>query len=59
MGSVDFAHQIAGLYNLGRKSLKWWKKVFYRCFMFSIVNPWVVYEQLQRHPNKPFLDFFL
>ena len=25
--------------------------------MFSIVNSWVVYKQLQRHPNKPFLDF--
>ena len=25
--------------------------------MFSIVNSWAVYKQLQRHPNKPFLDF--
>ena len=57
MGGVDLADQIAGLYALDRKSLKWWKKIFYRCLMFSIVNSWVVYKQLQRHPNKPFLDF--
>ena len=57
MGDVDLADQIAGLYDLDRKSLKWWKKVFYRCLMFSIVNSWVVYKQLQCHPNKPFLDF--
>ena len=57
MGGFDLADQIAGLYNLDRKSLKWWKKVFHRCLMFSIVNSWAVYKQLQRHPNKPFLDF--
>ena len=56
MGGVDLANQIAGLYDLDRKLLKWWK-VFYRCPMFSIVNSWVVYKQLQCHPNKPFLDF--
>ena len=29
MGGVDLADQISGLYDLDRKSLKWWKKVFY------------------------------
>ena len=57
IGSVDLADQIAGLYDLDRESQKWWKKVFYRCLMFSIVNSWVVCKQLQRPPNKPFLDF--
>ena len=56
MDGIDLADQIAGLYDLDRKLLKWWKKVFYRCLMFSIVNSWVVHKQLQRHPNKPFLD---
>ena len=28
MGDVDLADQIAGLYDLERKSLTWWKKVF-------------------------------
>ena len=52
MGGADLADQIAGFYDLERKSLKWWKKVFYRCLMFSIVNSWFVYKT-----NKPFLDF--
>ena len=58
MDGVDLADQIAGLYDLDRKSLKWWKKVFYRCLMFSIVNSWVVYKQLQRHAKKNIPGFF-
>ena len=57
MGGLDLADQIAGFYDLDRKALKWWRNVFHRCLMFSIVNSWVVYKQLQRHQNKLFLDF--
>lgn len=38
LGGVDIADQMMGLYQLYRKSNKWWKKVFYRFLMMSIVN---------------------
>jgi hypothetical protein len=38
IGGVDLADQMASLYDLDRKSLNWWKKVFYRLLMFSAVN---------------------
>jgi len=57
MGGVDLADQMAGLYDLDRKSLKWWKKVFYRFLLFAVVNSWVVHKELQRKPKMAFLDF--
>ena len=50
MGGVDLADQMAGLYDLDRKSLKWWKKVIFRSLIFSSVKAWVVYKELQRKP---------
>ena len=38
MGGVDRADQMAGLYDLDRRSNKWWKKVLYRMLMVSAVN---------------------
>lgn len=29
MGGVDLADQMSGVYDKGRKSCKWWKKVYY------------------------------
>ena len=43
MGGVDSADQMAGLYDLDRKPLKWWKKVIFQHLMFTSVNAWVVY----------------
>jgi len=38
MGGVDLTDQKTGLYDLDRKSHKWWKKVFFKLFMTSVVN---------------------
>jgi len=57
MGGVDLADQMAGLYDLDCKSLKWWKKVFYLFLLFAVVNSWVVHKELQRKPKMAFLDF--
>jgi hypothetical protein len=59
MGDVDLADQMAGLYDLDRKSLKWWNKVFYRLLMFSAVNSRAIYKELNRQPKKPLLDFLV
>ena len=50
MGGVDLADQMAGLYDLDRKSLKWWKKVIFRSLIFFSVNALVVFRELQRKP---------
>ena len=54
---MDLADQMAGLYDLNRKSLKWEKKVFYRFLFFAAVNSWVAHKELQRKPKMAFLDF--
>jgi hypothetical protein len=59
MGGVDLADQMVGLYDLDRKSLKWRKKVFCRLLMFSAVNSWVIYKELNRQPKKPLLEFLV
>ncbi|XP_055909332.1 piggyBac transposable element-derived protein 4-like [Eupeodes corollae] len=46
LGGVDRADQLAGLYEVDRKSTKWWKKVFYRLLMMSVVNSNIIHSQL-------------
>ena len=58
-GGVDRADQMAGVYELDRKSTKWWKKVLYQMLAFSAVNAWVIYKELHRHYKKPYLDFLV
>ena len=52
MGGVDLADQMAGLYDLDCKS-----QVIFRSLIFSSVNAWMVYKELQRKPRSSFLDF--
>lgn len=59
MGGVDLADQIAGLYDLDRKFLKWWKKVIYRTLMISAINSWVIYKEIKRHPKIHFWTSFV
>ncbi|XP_054746207.1 piggyBac transposable element-derived protein 3-like [Anastrepha obliqua] len=42
VGGVDLGDQMSGLYDINRKSNKWWKKVFYRGMMMAAVNTWVI-----------------
>ena len=43
MGGVDKCDQYLSYYLLRRKTIKWWKKVFFRIFEISVVNAIVVY----------------
>lgn len=56
MGGVDLADQMAGVYELDRKSAKWWKKVFYRLLMVAVVNSWIIHNELHRN-KQPLIDF--
>ena len=56
MGGVDLTDQKVGIYDADRKSEKWWRKVFYRLFMTSVTNSWILFEEL-RGKSKSFLQF--
>ncbi|GFQ95935.1 rho guanine nucleotide exchange factor 10-like protein [Trichonephila clavata] len=58
MGVLDLADQMANVYELDRKSCKWWKKVFFRLSMSAVVISWNVYSEL-KHRKTPLLDFIL
>ena len=45
MGGVDVADQLFVYYSIGRRSLKWWKKVFYRLLEMSVVNAYLLYTE--------------
>jgi len=58
MGGVDLADQMMGVYEMDRKSNKWWKKVFCRLMMMSAVNAWVISNDASQK-KKPFLQFLV
>lgn len=62
MGGVDLSDQLVGLYDIDRKSNKWWKKVFYRLLMTAAVNSWIVFCEIKGRKGKertPFLNFLV
>jgi len=45
MGGVDLADQHLSYYSLTqRRTIKWWKKVFWRLLDISIINSWVIFR---------------
>ena len=49
MGVVDKCDQFLSYCSVDRKSMKWWKKVFFRLFELSIVNAMVLY--FEKYPE--------
>lgn len=45
MGGVDISDQKVKTYEQNRKSSKWWRKVFFKLLMTSIVNAHIVYQE--------------
>ncbi|KAF2356214.1 PiggyBac transposable element-derived protein [Trinorchestia longiramus] len=58
MGGVDLSDEKGKLYDFNRKSIKWWKKVFYRLLLFTVVNAWILYQEVN-HLKIPLLDFMV
>lgn len=56
MGGVDISDQKVGVYDFDRKSKKWWKKVFYKLLLTSVVNAWILHQEIQ-HKKKSLLSF--
>ena len=46
MRGVNHVAQMASLYDLDKKSLKWWKELLYWLLMFAAVNAWIIFHQL-------------
>ncbi|XP_049779187.1 piggyBac transposable element-derived protein 4-like [Schistocerca cancellata] len=58
MGGVDLADQMSTLYDLDRKSDKWWKKVFYKLLLTIVVNAWILQKEIQ-HKTVPLKHFLV
>ena len=42
IGAVDRSHQAVSYYAFKRRTLKWWKKVFFHLFMLGVLNAHIV-----------------
>ena len=49
MGGVDLADQAMCYYSIGRKSMKWWRRVFWRMVDHVITNAYVIYSANNAH----------
>lgn len=49
---VDRGDQLLSYYPFQRKSLKWWKKVFFHLFITAIVNSFLLYRKV-KNDTKP------
>ena len=49
MGRVDLADQKMCYYSIGRKNMKWWRKVVWRLHDHAITNAYVIYKENNSH----------
>ena len=55
MGGVDICDQYMCYYSLGRKSMKWWRRIFWRLHDIAITNAYVIYKYNHRNSLKKML----
>ena len=59
-GGVDKSDQLNSYNNMTRKSLKWWKKVFFHLFVTALSNAYIIYHlTVPRDEQKKACDFRL
>ena len=46
MGGVDKADMLCSIYGVGRKSKKWWHRIFFGLVSLTLCNAYVVYKKL-------------
>ena len=56
MGGVDKADMLCAVYGIGRKSKKWWHRIFFGLIDRTLVNAAIAYNKLERE-NMSSLDF--
>lgn len=52
MGGVDKFDQLKERYSIGRRSVKWWHRIFYFLLDLAIVNSYVLWKLQQPDKNK-------
>lgn len=52
MGGVDKFDQLRECYAVGRRSVKWWHRIFYYSIDFTIVNSYAMWKVQQPEPDK-------
>jgi hypothetical protein len=57
MRGVDRGDQLIGYYNVGRRSVKWWKRVFSYLIETSILNAYVLDKMVVPARNRDTFDF--
>uniref|UniRef100_A0A0L8HTD0 PiggyBac transposable element-derived protein domain-containing protein n=1 Tax=Octopus bimaculoides TaxID=37653 RepID=A0A0L8HTD0_OCTBM len=55
MDEVGRSDQMVILYELDRKSRKWWTKVFFRLLMTAVYNSYVILSEIP-HTKPPFIN---
>ncbi|KAJ4430788.1 hypothetical protein ANN_19379 [Periplaneta americana] len=58
MGGVDLSDQKIVTYDLNSKSQKWWRKVFFKVLMISVVNSWILYQEI-KHKKIQLLEYLI
>lgn len=58
MGGVDKADQYSTIYDVNRKSKKWWKRVFQRLLLIAVSNGWILYKKFQTK-ELSLIDFLI
>ncbi|KAF2366344.1 PiggyBac transposable element-derived protein [Trinorchestia longiramus] len=58
MGGVDSTDRMVTLYELDRKSKKWWIKVFFKLMMTAVYNSYIIQCDVQ-HRKPPFITFLV
>lgn len=58
MGGVDKADQYSTIYEVDRKSQKWWKRVFHRLLMMAVSNSWILFQKLNGK-KSPLIDYLI
>lgn len=58
MAGVDLSDQFAVMYDIDRKSTKWWRRVFQRLLMNAASNSWILYQQSNKS-KMSFIEFLV
>ena len=58
IGGVDHADQMIGLYDLDRKTRKWWHKVFFRLLLTTVYNSYIIFCETN-HKQIPYIQYFI
>lgn len=59
MSGVDLSDQKVSVYDNNRKSSKWWKKVFVRLLMCSVVYSWICFKLLAKKKELSLKNFLI